>query len=65
MVIIIIKKKQNIEAFKWYNLSAKHGNSEGQFNLARSYEYGYGILMNDNLAFDYYIMSGKNRYPEA
>ncbi len=54
-------KKDPQKAFYYAKLSAKTGNSYGQFNLAWMYDRGSGIKLNESKALYYYRLSTKQR----
>lgn len=45
--------------------SAELGNSEAQYNFGVSLQYGYGIVKNETLAFEWYLKSAKQGWNDA
>ena len=48
------KKKDYVEAMKWYRKAAEQGDTGGQNNLGYMYEHGYGVSQDYNEAVKWY-----------
>lgn len=49
----------------WYTLSAENGYDVGEYNLARMYEFGFGVDKDIDKAFALYEKSAGGDYPDA
>ena len=57
--------KNNKISFKYFQKSALHANSQGQYNLALSYYYGLGVKQNLKLALKYFKKSAQQKNSKA
>ena len=59
-------KKGNYKAAlnEWLPL-AENGSAEAQFNIAGMYAKGYGVMMDDNISFDWYKKAAEQGHPKA
>ena len=46
-------------ALKWFTLAAEQGYYEAQFYLGEMYDYGYGVLVDDEIAIKWYTKSAE------
>lgn len=51
--------------FKAYQKAAELGNADAQYNLADSYEFGFGTPIDLEKAFYWYTQAAKQGHPEA
>ncbi len=58
-------EKDAKQAATYYELAAKEGNAEAQFELGRCYEEGKGRDMDFKEAFKYYQLAAQQRNPKA
>ena len=58
-------EKNETEAFKWFEKSAKAGNKYAQFSLGNMYYYGSGVEQNYDKAFNWYKASASQEQPYA
>lgn len=52
--------KDGEESFKWLRKSAENGCPDGQYELARAYAKGEGVIENDKLSFKWFERSAKS-----
>ena len=59
-------KKGNYKAAfnEWLPLAEK-GSADAQFNIAGMYAKGYGVMMDDNISFDWYKKAAEQGHPKA
>ena len=59
-------KKGNYKAAfnEWLPLAEK-GSADAQFNIAGMYAKGYGVMMDDNISFDWYKNAAEQGHPKA
>ncbi len=61
---ICYEEKNNAKAFANVKESAEKGNPNAQYRLALYYQNGYGVKVNDNLAYKWYKKALANGYKE-
>ncbi len=57
--------EDDVEAVRWFMLSAEGGFPPGQFNLANMYKNGAGVAQNLNLAHRWYQAAARQGHPQA
>ena len=53
------------QAFYWFERAADQNDGESQYRLAQSYENGWGIEVNMDMARQYYTKAVENGYDDA
>ena len=57
--------EDDVEAVRWFALSAEGGFATGQFNLANMYREGTGVAQNLTLAHRWYQAAARQGHPQA
>jgi len=60
LLLIILIKKDFIEALKWFQLAAEQGDPLAQEKIGEFYEKGYGVLPDLNEAMKWYRLAASN-----
>ena len=59
------KKGNYKSAFNEWLPLAEKGSAEAQYNIAGLYAKGYGVMMDENISFDWYKKAAEQGHPKA
>ena len=60
-----IKKEKYTEAMACFKKAAEKGNAEAEYQIGKMYLYGYGVVVCEDVAAEWFLKSASNNYGDA